>query len=578
MGVSALNSAIRLLRSIFDTKSATEAVLAPFSKPEIKKSIIEQPFERCTPENAGISSRRVKEFLEKLNNDPSLNMHSVLILKDGKMIAEAAFGAQRTDIVKLTFSACKSIVSILLGILADEHKVYLDERLIDIFRDKVSALAKLQLRDLTVENLLCMKSGILFNEALSLVNEDWVHAYLSSAVYGKSGETFNYNSMNTFMLAAIIDKKSDVGFEKYLESRLFAPLGITGTYWEKSPTGLPKGGWGLYIKPEDFAKIGQMVLDGGTWKGKRIVSGEYLQLALRVHAETPAHYGDFNYGFQIWCGRKAKTFLFNGMLGQNVLAFCDNRIILVSNAGNDENFQQSNYFKYAADYFGGKLDDKFDSEIAEYRKLKKYISSLSAYKRFPNLKDLFIFYRNKRNLLECHLVPESDNAVSTGLLPIILQVSENTYTEGLKEIRFFQEENRFYMLYAEKSAVYKVELGIKAPVESELCIGNLSFHIAAKAVSSYDEDGNLVLKIQIDFMETPCTRIVKLRFGKPQITLEQSERPGKEYIIHSAAEFAKEAASGKLANMTANKIDKDYFKYKAEVKFEPRIEMREKSK
>ncbi len=572
MGVSEYNSALRLLLSIINSKSSTKPVLPPFEKPPIAQTEVEEPFERCRPEDAGISSIRIKEFLQALYGDPTLNMHSVLILKDGKVITEATFGAYRIDIARLMFSACKSIVSLLFGILVGEKKVRLNEKIADIFSDKTSPIARLQLRDLTIRDVLTMRSGILFNEVVSMTTHDWVRGYLSSPLYGKIGETFNYNSMNTFMLVAIIDRRCGVGFEKYLESKLFAPLGITGTYWEKSPTGLPKGGWGLYIKPEDMAKIAQMTLDGGIWKGQRIVPEEYLKLALSTQAETPESYGDFNYGFQIWCGRKKNTFLFNGMLGQDVLVFRDNRIIIVSNAGNSENFQQSNYFKHAVKYFGGKINYKAGGRKSDYRELKKYIRSLSAYRRFPDFWDMLVWRKNKEKIAGLEFIPKNDDK-TTGLLPITVQVYLNTYTKGLSSLRFSIEGKELFIIYKEKSASYKIRTGIKNPVESELKGETFSFRIASKTTAAYDEDKNLVITVRIDFIETPVTRILKLRFKKSGVTLEQHEIPGSQYVIKTVAGFADDLSTKSIVARPVKKLDMSYMKYKIEAMLDPKIEM-----
>ncbi len=572
MGVSEYNSALRLLLSIINNKSSTKPVLPPFEKPAIEETPVLQPFERCRPEETGVSSVRIREFLQTVHDDPTINMHSIIILKDGKIITEAAFGANRTDIAKLMFSASKSVVSLLFGILIGEGKATVDEKLIDIFSDKTTPITKLQIGELTVKDVLTMRSGIIFNEAVSMVTEDWVRGYLSSPVQGKIGESFNYNSMNTYMIVAIIDRKCGVGFEKYLETKLFEPLGITGTYWEKSPAGLPKGGWGLYMKPEDMAKLGQMVMDGGVWKGRRIVPEDYLKQALSRQAAVPEDYGDFDYGFQIWCGRKKNSFLFNGMMGQNVLAFCDNRIILVTNGGCEDNFQQSNYFKYAARYFGGKIKDGTARNDTEYRGLGKYIGSLSAYKTSPSIHGRREWKKNKVRLTAGAFVPRDDNK-TTGLLPVMMQVYLNTYTKGLEYIRLYEEGHHVFLIYKEKDAVYSVKTGLESTVESELKGETFSFRTAAKTTVRYDEDENLVVTVRIDFIETPLTQTIKLRFTKEGVMLEQKENPGGRYVVRTFASLANEISMRSIVTRPVKKLDTPYLQYRIKTAFEPNVEM-----
>ena len=178
-----------------------------------------------------------------------------------------------------------------------------------------------------------MRAGVLFSEPEALSETDWSKAFLNSSLKGDPGTEFHYNSLNTYMLSAIVRRKAGKGLLEFIQERLFDPMGITDVLWETCPMGIEKGGWGLYIRPEDMAKLGQLVLDGGLWQGRRLISQAFLQAALTAHASPPPELGDYDYGYQIWVGRKANTFLFNGMLGQNVLGFRDSGILLVTNAG-----------------------------------------------------------------------------------------------------------------------------------------------------------------------------------------------------------------------------------------------------
>ena len=106
--------------------------------------------------------------------------------------------------------------------------------------------------------------------------------------------------MNTYILSAIVRAAAKMSLSDFLRQRLFLPLGIHDWFWEKSPDGIEKGGWGLYIRPEDMGKIGTMLLDGGLYNGKRILSSRYINAALLPKMTAPTSYGDFNYGYQIW--------------------------------------------------------------------------------------------------------------------------------------------------------------------------------------------------------------------------------------------------------------------------------------
>ena len=154
-----------------------------------------------------------------------------------------------------------------VGLLIEEGKLRLDENIYDIFPDKVNSLLKIFRPVITVENLLTMSSGITFNESGIVSGNDWVASYLNSTVNGTTGQIFQYNSMNTYMLSAIVTKRTGETLTEYLKPRLFQPLGITKYFWETCPAGITKGGWGLFLCAEDMAKLGQLYLQKGKWRG-----------------------------------------------------------------------------------------------------------------------------------------------------------------------------------------------------------------------------------------------------------------------------------------------------------------------
>jgi CubicO group peptidase (beta-lactamase class C family) len=344
--------ALMMVRQLLDNTSATRAVFEQKpQKPAFTPSAIQKAFERVSPESQGVDSTRVADFLNAMRDDPTLDMHGVVILRNGKVLAEATFGAYDQSGGHITHSECKSITGLAVGILIGEGKLSLDDRIADIFGPRMNRINRLTHRNITIRHLLTMTSGVTFNEAGSVTETDWVKCFLESAVLKEPGTSFNYNSMNTYMLACAIRQITGEGLTTYLTPRLFRPLGIENFFWEKCPMGNEKGGWGLYILPEDIAKIGQMVLDGGRFEDRQIVPEDWIKEATRAQVETPKSLGDYNYGYQIWVGRNERSFLFNGMFGQNVLGFFDSGVLLVSNAGNNELFQQSSYYSLATGCF-----------------------------------------------------------------------------------------------------------------------------------------------------------------------------------------------------------------------------------
>src|SRR5699024_4911566 len=142
-------------------------------------------------------------------------------------------------------------------------------------------------RSLTVRHLLTMTSGVDFDEVGAVTEEDWVKCYFESGVRFEPGAEFAYNSMNSYLLSAIVRERTGQGLSQVLRPRVFVPLGFGRVHWETCPRGIEKGGWGLYLCPEDMAKIGQLLLQKGRWNGRQLVSEEFLREMTRKQVDTP---------------------------------------------------------------------------------------------------------------------------------------------------------------------------------------------------------------------------------------------------------------------------------------------------
>ena len=117
--------------------------------------------------------------------------------------------------------------------------------------------------------------------------------------------------------------------QEFLQERIFDKLGIVQSFWETSPEGVTKGGWGMFIRPEDAARLGLLYLNKGKWKGEQIISEDFVTKATSKQVENDY----FGYGYQLWRGRREGSFVFNGMMGQDVHVYPDLDMIIVNFAG-----------------------------------------------------------------------------------------------------------------------------------------------------------------------------------------------------------------------------------------------------
>ena len=571
MNLTTASRTFQLLTRILDVRTPTEPFLPTAAeKPAIPLSDVRQPFPRATPESQGVSSRHIQAFLEELDRGRDLYTQDVMILRHGNVLCEAAYGSQDLRAAKYTFSACKSVTSLAIGLLVDDGLLSLQELVADIFEEAGSTSLHRRLKGMTVEDLLTMRSGALFTEAEALTEADWVRRFLSATLKSEPGAEFAYNSLNTYMLSAIVRLKSGKGLTEFLRERLFAPMGITGVHWETCPKGIEKGGWGLYIRPEDLAKLGQLVMDGGVWHGKRLLSQEYLTAATTAHAQPPAETGGFNYGYQIWVGRHENTFLFNGMLGQNVLGFRDSEIIVLTNAGADTDFQESRYFEIVSRYFGGTFPDQLPEDTAAQEELASAVRSLSAYSR-----ETEPIGSSATPFLNRSFSAQDGRAASTGLLPLALQALYNDYTAGVTSVAVSVKGELPELIYREADAVYRLPIGLGKPAVSQLDFRGNVFQVAALGRFTHDEEERPVFYIRLDFIETPCVRIIKLVLDGDRMLLRQTETPGVPYVSGKLSQAAQSTLYRPLLLVAAGGTEEDYLLFKTLQVLSPEIVCKE---
>ncbi|MCR5457714.1 MAG: beta-lactamase family protein [Clostridiales bacterium] len=571
MGIASAQRTIALISKLPADAPMKPVIDSHYSKSSGIPSVISQPFERVTPESVGLSSEVVLSFIRTLHDDKSLKMHNVMIVKDGKCICDASFGPYDPKIPQYTFSACKSVTSIAIGCLIDEGKLSLDDNLADIFKEELNNSEKLTVKKITVKNLLMMQSGMLFAEISSAASEDWLKGFAGSIQASKPGTKFAYNSINTYILARIVAKISGISLTDYLKKKIFKPLGITNYFWEKCPRGYAKGGWGLYIAIEDFAKLGVLLSHKGMWNGKRLLSEEYIEQATSRQVSTPAENGDFDYGFQIWSCRLCNAFLFNGMFGQNVLVFPDKDLVIVSTAGNNELFQKSTYFGHVLRHFNS--EDMYAIKGSK-QNLQDYLDELKTTKL-----ERFNYYTPPKELDKVQdycekldgkkLIPNTSQKFIMGFMDICNQAVSNYFSKGLVSVEFSYENGKLYASFEEPDKIFRIPVGFSDYEYAEVILNNSVYKVAVLGRFTTDEDGKDVLKIKIDYLESPSTKIFKFKIDDIGIVMSEEDYPGETLITSTIRSYFQQNKKNPLISS----LNLDRIIYRAEQRAAPMINM-----
>lgn len=539
-------------------------------------AVYEQAFVRATPESQGISSDLFAALLRELDASKDTEMHHFMALRHGKVICECNFAPYPKGMWHITHSMCKSITGMAIGMLIEEEKLKLDENIYDIFSDHINAFSKIFRPVITVENLLTMTSGVTFNESGIVSGNDWLGSFLNASVNGKPGTEFQYNSLNTYVLSAIVTKRTGETLTEYLTPRLFGPLGITKYYWETCPKGITKGGWGLFLCAEDMAKLGQLYLQRGKWNGQQLVSEYWIEISTARHLKTQND--TYGYGYQLWMEQRPGSFEYNGMLGQNVIIYPDMDMVLVTNAGNKEMFQDCIMLNIIRKYFPvnyhpadvlpenplsysllkrlcGELENgennnrstslrgRWKRNVVSRRKHsdKKYSYRISAIVDRPSDHHSFMRAVSGRTY-----VMEQQNI---GIAPLFVQVFHNNMTDGISEISFTYDAGNFYVSFTEGEVIHKLPVGFGRAADGCVDLHGEHYLVATLGEFARDENDIPVLKLEITFIEECVKRKAHIFFHEDdEIEIRWNETPGKKMILAGLSSITEELSGNFLYN------------------------------
>jgi len=279
------------------------------------------------PSSVGLDARRLAAMTAAIRADPELNVHAVLIERDGKLVYEEYFDGvderwgQPPEEASMTVetkhdlrSVTKSVVSALVGIAHGEGAIpSLQQPLITWFPE-YPELDTPELKRITLADVLTMTAGFEWDEQIPYTDPrngeirmmrdpQPLRFVLTRPLVTEPGRAFNYNGGLPQAMANVIQRATKTPFLAYARERLFAPLGITDVEWRGTLGDLPSAASGLRLRPRDLAKFGSLYLHGGQWNGKQVVPADWIDLSTRRHVRLPPFpggEGEFGYGYFWW--------------------------------------------------------------------------------------------------------------------------------------------------------------------------------------------------------------------------------------------------------------------------------------
>ena len=298
----------------------------------------------ATPEEVGLDEAPLHEMMQNAYEGIYGQMHSILIAKDGHLVLEAYLDGYQADNVHPLHSVTKSISSLLIGLAYDQGEIAsCHEKVFDFFPEHAD-LRTQAWDQITVKHLLTMSAGTHW-DAASLANfhqesKDYRRTALSKEPRYEPGEHWEYISPNVDLLAGVIKHATGMHADRFAATYLFEPLGITQYDWDGlKQDGYPLLDGSLAMRPRDMAKIGQLVLNKGTWKDKRILSEAWLEEATAHHMTVDE---TLSYGY-LWWRTQSQTkpglvgIFANGDGSQFILILPEYNIVSVTTGSNYDN-------------------------------------------------------------------------------------------------------------------------------------------------------------------------------------------------------------------------------------------------
>ena len=295
-------------------------------------------FDLVTPEMAGIKSKYVKEFISRLNKR-GLKMHSVLLCRGEGIFGEYYWAPFDESTPHRMYSQTKSYVGVAIGLLLDEGKLSLEDKIVDYFPEKLATPPSESMKKQTVRNMLMMSTvgygadwfghGAVDRAALYFKREGTVRC---------PGTVWEYDSQGSQILCCLVEKLAGMPLFDYLNEKIFKHLGtFKNATILKTPTGESWGDSALLCTSRDMLSFARFVMNFGKWEGKQLISESYLRTATSkltdnredAHIDVLGH----GYGYQIWRTEK-NGFAFIGMGDQLTICLPDYDFIFVCTADN----------------------------------------------------------------------------------------------------------------------------------------------------------------------------------------------------------------------------------------------------
>jgi hypothetical protein len=284
-----------------------------------------------------MDSELLAEMLEEINTN-RINIYSLLVVRNGYMVSEAYFHPYTRDTKMQIQSVTKSVIGALVGIAIRQGYIKsADEKMLRFFPNRIYANHSQEKDAIRLKHLLSMSSGFPcqeFSENGQSMEQTsgWVQFMLDLPVETPPGKTFGYCDGNPHLLSAILENTTGMNTREFANQALFEPLGIPVVQksdWATDPQGFSNGGYGLFLRPVDLAKLAFLYLHNGEWDGQQLMPSNWVADSTTQYVQKPEGPG---YGYLWTVYPDSDRYSALGMAGQQIHVYPSKNLIVILTA------------------------------------------------------------------------------------------------------------------------------------------------------------------------------------------------------------------------------------------------------
>ncbi|MEM1095322.1 MAG: serine hydrolase [Bacteroidota bacterium] len=298
------------------------------------------------PEAEGLDPDALAEAVEFIDQGEHDDFRSLVVARNGKLVADHYFNGYSPDGLTDMRSAGKSITAALVGIaIADGSIPSVDAPVLPLLADHAPVAHDTpEKQAITMRHLITMTSGLDADaddatspgyEDRMWETDDWVRFVLDLPMARAPGTAWTYASANSFLAGAVVEEVRGESLAAFAEKRLFGPLGITAYDWQSTPMGRTVGQGNLSLRARDMAKIGQLYLDGGRWNGQQVLPEAWVAASITAYHSVPwTNYDGYGYSWYthtLTVGERAFDYFFaSGNGGNKIYVFPQEELVVIT--------------------------------------------------------------------------------------------------------------------------------------------------------------------------------------------------------------------------------------------------------